>query len=178
MPIAYLSIGSNLGDRVSNIQQAVSLLKADNNIEILDSSSFYETEPWGGVSKKWYVNAAIKIETIFSPIELLRILQNVEAVLGRCRDEEVHWGDRILDIDILFYDDLIFQNELLTLPHKHLHKRAYVLVPLLEIEPDFIHPVINKTIIELHEDLENPEDVFLYGTVIEKLQDELQNYDS
>lgn len=174
MPVVYLSIGSNLGDRVSNIQQAVSLLKGDGGVEILAASSFYETEPWGGVRQNWYVNAAVKAKTELSPIELLRVVQNIEAMLGRCRKEEVRWGERILDIDILFYDDLIFHNEILIVPHKHLHERAYVLVPMLEIDPDFMHPVINKTIIELHEALENPEDVFLYGTVTgSKIPDEL-----
>ena len=165
MAVVYLSLGSNLGDRVSHIQQAANLLKADVGVEILATSSFYETEPWGGGSKNWFVNAAIKISTELSPIELLRVTQNVEAMLGRCRENETRWGERTLDIDILFYDDLVFGNEILTIPHKRLHKRAHVLVPMLEIAPDTIHPVIQKNITELHEALDYPEDVFLYGTV-------------
>ncbi len=166
MAIVYLSAGSNLGDRVSHIQQAASLLKADAGVEILDTSSFYETEPWGGGSKNWFVNAAIKIRTDLSPVELLRVLQNIEALLGRCREKETRWGERTLDLDILFYDDLIFDNEILSIPHKRLHKRAHVLVPMLEIASGMIHPVIQKNIVELHEALEDPEDVFLYGTVM------------
>lgn len=166
MAVVYLSIGSNLGDRVSHIQQAANLLKADIGVEILATSSFYETEPWGGGSKNWFVNAAIKIHTDLLPIELLRVTQNIEATLGRCREEETRWGERTLDIDILFYDDLVFHNEILSIPHKFLHKRAYVLVPMLEIAPNMVHPVIQKNIGELHEALEDPEDVFLYGTVM------------
>lgn len=170
MPIVYLSIGSNLDDRLSNIQQAVNLLKLDANIEVLSASSFYETEPWGGVCQNWFVNAAMKIKTELSSIELLRVVQNIEATLGRCREKEVRWGERILDIDILFYDDLVFQNEILIIPHKHLHQRAYVLVPMLEIASDFVHPIINKSITELHEALDDPEDVFLYGTVMGQIE--------
>ncbi len=165
MAIAYLSIGSNLGDRLSLIQQAANLLKTDAGVEILATSSFYETEPWGGVSKNWFVNAAIKIRTNLSPVELLRVTQHIEATLGRCRDTELRWGERTLDIDILFYDDLVFHNEILAIPHSLLHKRAYVLVPMLEIASDMIHPVLQKTVIEMHEALDNPEDVFLYGTL-------------
>lgn len=172
MPSAYLSIGSNLGDRVSNIQQAVNLLTADSSVEIVTTSSFYETEPWGGVHQNWFVNAAVEIKTELSPIELLRVLQNIEDRLGRCREKEVRWGERTLDIDILFYENLVFQNELLILPHKLLHKRAYVLVPMLEIASEAIHPVNNKTISQMHEELENPEDVFLYGTIMGKIADE------
>ena len=166
MAKVYLSLGSNIGDRLSNIQHAVHLLSADNNIELKEASTFYETEPWGGKTSTWFVNAVIEIVTSLKPIELLRVCQDVEARLGRNREQEEHWGNRPLDIDILFYDDLVFQNEILTLPHPLLCQRAFVLVPMLEIASDFVHPVFHKTISELHDELEDPEDVFLYGTVI------------
>lgn len=165
MSVAFLSLGSNKGDRLSVIQQAVNFLSADNSIEIAAASSFYETEPWGKKNQNWFVNAVIAVRTELSPVELLRVCQNIEARLGRKRESEEHWGERPIDIDILFYDNLIFSNEILTIPHKFVHKRAFALVPMLEIKANYVHPVLNKTISELHEELEDPEDVFLYGTI-------------
>ena len=165
MSVAFLSLGSNKGDRLSVIQQAVNFLSADNSIEIAVASSFYETEPWGKKNQNWFVNAVIAVRTELSPVELLRVCQDIEARLGRKRELEEHWGERPIDIDILFYDNLIFSNEILTIPHKFVHKRAFALVPMLEIKANYVHPVLNKTISELHEELEDPEDVFLYGTI-------------
>lgn len=165
MSIAFLSLGSNKGDRLSAIQQAVSFLSNDNSIEVAATSSFYETEPWGKKNQSWFVNAVIAIRTNLSPVELLRVCQDIETKLGRNRENEIRWGERSMDIDILFYDDLVISNEILTIPHKYVHERAFALVPMLEIKPNYIHPVLNKTILELHEELNDPEDVFLYGTV-------------
>ena len=165
MAIVYLSLGSNMGDRLSNIQQAVNLLSLDAGIEIIKTSSFYETEPWGVKNQNWFVNAVIKISTVLKPIELLRVINHTEERLGRCRERETRWGERALDIDILFYDDIIFESEILTIPHINLHNRAFVLVPMLEIAENYIHPVFEKTIMELYEDLKNPEEIFLYGTI-------------
>ncbi len=166
MSKAYLSLGTNMGDRLSNIQQAVRLLTSDNNIKLLRASSFYETQPWGLSEQNWFINAAIAVETELSPIELLRVCQNIEEKLGRIREGKPKWSERIIDIDILFYDDLIFKNEILEIPHKYVHKRAFALVPMIEVNADLKHPILNKTIMEMHEELENPEDVFLYGTVL------------
>lgn len=166
MARVYLSLGSNIGDRLSQIQQAVNFLTADNSIKLLASSAFYETEPWGLKPQKWFVNAAIAISTDLKPVELLRVCQSIEAKLGRNRDTEQHWGERKIDIDILFYDDLIMKNEILEIPHKHVHERAFALVPMLEIAPNLTHPVLKKTMLELHEELKSPEDVFLYGTIL------------
>lgn len=165
MSVAFLSLGSNMGDRLSLIQQAVSMLGLDNNIQIAATSSFYETEPYGKSDQPWFVNAVVAIRTELSPIELLRACQNVEAKLGRDRKKEERWGKRPIDIDILFYDNLVFSNEILTIPHKEVHKRAFALVPMLEIKSSYVHPVLGKNILELHEALEDPEDVFLYGTI-------------
>lgn len=165
MALVYLSLGSNKGDRLSQIQQAVNFLTSDNSIKLAASSAFYETEPWGFKKQPWFVNAAIAIHTELQPVELLRICQSIEAKLGRNREAEQKWGERAIDIDILFYDNLILKNEILEIPHKYVHQRAFALVPLLEISPNFMHPVLNKSILELHEALEDPEDVFLYGTI-------------
>ena len=166
MSKAYLSLGTNMGDRLSNIQQAVRLLTSDNNIKLLRASSFYETQPCGLNEKNCFINAAIAVETELSAIELLRVCQNIEEKLGRIREGKPKWSERIIDIDILFYDDLIFKNEILEIPHKYVHKRAFALVPMIEVNADLKHPILNKTIMEMHEELENPEDVFLYGTVL------------
>lgn len=164
MAIVYLCLGSNKGDRVGYVQQATSLLAAVDGISIVRTSSFYETQPWLEVETTWYVNAVIEIKTSLSPQDLLSECLRIEKQLGRNREKEGHHGDRTLDIDILFYGKEIFTEDNLQIPHKFIHQRAFTLVPMLELNPDFIHPVLGKTISELHDELENPEMVYLYGT--------------
>ena len=167
MAIVYLSLGSNYGDRIGYVQQATSLLGASDNIDIIRTSAFYETEPWGMESENWFVNAVVEIKTSLSPQDLLAESQRIEHQLGRKRDGSKGYSDRTIDIDILFYNKDIINEENLTIPHKFVHLRAFTLVPLLELIPNFEHPVLHKTISELHNDLENPEMVFLYGTRVE-----------
>jgi 2-amino-4-hydroxy-6-hydroxymethyldihydropteridine diphosphokinase len=165
MAIVYLSLGSNSGDRVGYLQQAASLIGAANDINVITSSSFYETEPWRMDSKNWFVNAVIQISTSLTPQDLLDVCKRIESQLGRKRDENSDkYSDRTIDIDILFYDNLITCNDNLTIPHPLIHKRAFVLVTMLEIAQDFVHPLFKKTISDLYDALENPEQVFLYGT--------------
>lgn len=170
MAIVYLSLGSNKGDRVGYIQQATSLLKGFEHINVVQSSSFYETEPWGVDSENWFVNAVIQVSTTLFPSALLKQCQKIESMLGRNRDSEGKYGDRTIDIDILFYDDKIISDETdgnkLIIPHPLLHERAFTLVPMLEIAPELVHPVYKKTMNTLYEELENPEMVYLYGTRI------------
>lgn len=165
MTVVYLSLGSNIDDRVGYIQQAVKLLQNDNSFKIVRTSTLYETEPWGNKKQNWFVNAVVEAKTTLSAVELLMLCQQVELALGRVREGVPRWGERTIDIDILFYGNEIVQLPELVVPHERLHERAFVLVPLLEIVPLLKHPVLNKTIIELHEDLPHPEDVYLYGTV-------------
>ncbi len=169
MAIVYLSLGSNCGDRIGYVQQATSLLGASDGISIIRTSAFYETEPWNMNSETWFVNAVLEIKTTLSPQDLLKECQRIEQQLGRKRtqDNQSGYSDRTIDIDILFYNKDIINEENLTIPHKYLHLRAFTLVPLLELIPNFEHPVLHKTISELHNDLENPEMVFLYGTRVE-----------
>ena len=166
MAITYLCLGSNKGDRVGYVQQATSLLGGIDGVKIIRTSSLYETQPWLEKETTWYVNAVIEIKTSLSAQDLLSECLRVETQLGRDRLQEGHFGDRTIDIDILFYDKEIINEENLQIPHKHLHQRAFTLVPLLELNPDFIHPEFSKSISELHEELENPEMVYLYGTRI------------
>jgi len=164
MTLVYLSLGSNKGDRVGYIQQATSLLNETKGISLIRTSAFYETEPWNTDTSNWFVNAVIEIKTSYSAYDLLKICNHIEAQLGRDREIEGFYGDRTIDIDILFYDNEIICTENLVIPHKYFHKRAFTLVPMLELSPDFVHPELNKTVMELHDELENPEMVFLYGT--------------
>lgn len=169
MAIAYLGLGSNKGDRVGYVQQATSLLGGVDDIKIVRTSSLYETEPWLEKDTTWFVNAVIEIKTSLSPQALLSECLRIEKQLGRQREVEGLYGDRTIDIDILFYDKEILNEEDLQIPHKYLHQRAFTLVPMLELNPDFIHPELGKSVSDLHEDLENPEMVYLYGTRIDGL---------
>lgn len=164
MSIAYLCLGSNIEDRVSYIQQATNLLVETKLVNLIRSSTLYETEPWGNKDQSWFLNAVIEVKTSLEPKELLELCLSVEHKLGRTRDVSDKWGARKIDIDILLYGDLIYEDEKLTIPHKHLQGRAFALVPLLELIPDYIHPKYKRSLIDLHEALENPEDVYLYGT--------------
>lgn len=166
MALVYLSLGSNKGDRVGYIQQANSLLNGFESINVVQSSSLYETEPWGVESENWFVNAVVQVRTSLSPRLLLAQCQKVEALLGRNREQEGKYGDRNIDIDILFYDNLIMNEPDLVIPHKYMHERAFTLVPMLELAPEMIHPVFKKSMNDLYEELENPEMVYLYGTRI------------
>lgn len=167
MAIVYLSLGSNKGDRIGYVQQATSLLGAVEGISIIRTSAFYETEPWNMNSETWFVNAVVELKTSLSPHDLLAECKRIEQQLGRKEKITNTYQDRTIDIDILLYGKDIINEENLIIPHKYLHLRAFTLVPLLELIPDFEHPVLHKSIIDLHNDLENPEMVFLYGTRVE-----------
>ena len=167
MAIVYLCLGSNKGDRVGYVQQATRILGEIEGIKIVRTSSLYETQPWLEKETTWYVNAVLEIKTSLSPQELLSACLRVEKQLGRNRDAEGKYGDRTIDIDILFYGKDILKENDLEIPHEFVHQRAFTLVPMLELNPDFIHPTLNKSVADLHEELENPEMVFLYGTRVD-----------
>ncbi len=142
----FLSLGSNLGDRILNIRNT--LEKINNNIgKIKNISKYYETEPWGFNTDNWFINIVIEIETNYSAEILLQKIQEIERKIGR-RQKTIKsaYSSRIIDIDILFFENLILKNQNLQIPHKHLHKRLFVLKPLNDIASDFIHPIFNKTI--------------------------------
>ena len=168
----YISLGSNQGDRVGFIQQAVQLFKDNEHIRIIECSSLYETQPVGSDSGEWFVNAVIAIETDLSAVELFTICHSIEQRLLSLHLAEKMPGSpnkkrdagKIIDIDILFYGDKILENDDLKIPHSMIQKRAYTLVPLLEIAPEFTHPKLAKTIAQLHEELPLPELIYLYGT--------------
>lgn len=165
MIIAYIGVGSNIGDRIGYIQQAHCLLNDTEGVNVLESSSLYETEPVGYKHQEWFINAVLKIKTNLIPEELLNQCLRIEKQLGRTRQIDMPKnGPRTLDLDILFYDNKVITNKIIEIPHPRIHQRAYALVPLLELDADLVHPVFAKTVTELHDGLEEPEEVYLYGT--------------
>ncbi len=155
MPVVYLGIGSNIGDREDNCLKAISLLE-ENGLKITKRSSLHETEPWGVKDQPQFVNMAVEAETDLSPRELLVILKKIENAMGRLPEKK--WGPRIIDIDILMYDDLKINEADLTVPHPLMHERAFVLVPLSEIAPEKVHPALHKTVSELLNQKTSPDD--------------------
>jgi 2-amino-4-hydroxy-6-hydroxymethyldihydropteridine diphosphokinase len=141
---SYLGIGSNLGNRIKNLEIVISSLSMHPDIKVNAFSSFYETEPVGYKKQGWFINQAIQIETSLSPPDLLKVTQKIEEDLGRKRT--IKWGPRTVDIDILLYSDLIMHDFSLRIPHPHLTKRRFVLVPLAEIAPFLIHPILGENI--------------------------------
>ncbi|WP_293711191.1 2-amino-4-hydroxy-6-hydroxymethyldihydropteridine diphosphokinase [uncultured Parabacteroides sp.] len=148
MAIVYLALGTNIGNKRRNMITAAALL-AERVGDVLALSGFYETEPWGFQSDNTFLNAALQLETSLSPLELLKATQQIELEMGRTQKSNGAYHDRIIDIDILLYDDLILQTPELTLPHPLMHERQFVMEPLAEIAPDVIHPVFKKPVISL-----------------------------
>ena len=150
MAIAYLGLGTNVGNKRRNMITAAALL-AERVGDILALSGFYETEPWGFESENFFLNAAVKLKTSFSPLEVLQITQQIEKELGRTEKSNGVYHDRIIDIDILLYEDEVLQIPELTLPHPLMHERKFVMDPLAEIAPFVVHPVLKERIIDLKE---------------------------
>jgi 2-amino-4-hydroxy-6-hydroxymethyldihydropteridine diphosphokinase len=147
MSLSYIGLGSNIGDKADNIRKALEILDQFDGSKVVKVSSFYETEPVGYEDQDWFVNAVAQIETDLSPEQLLILFKKVENLIGR--KDRIRWGPREIDLDLLFYDQMIINNPDLIVPHPRLHERAFVLAPLAEIAPDFVHPIIKKTIAEL-----------------------------
>ena len=148
MAIAYLALGTNIGNKRRNMITAAALL-AERVGDVLALSGFYETEPWGFQSENTFLNAALQLETSLSPLGLLEATQQIEVEMGRTQKSNGTYHDRIIDIDILLYDDLILQTPELTLPHPLMQDRRFVMEPLLEIAPNMVHPVFKKTVVSL-----------------------------
>lgn len=148
MATAYLSLGTNLGEKKRNITKAAGLL-AERVGTILALSPFYESLPWGFVSENDFLNAALAVETPLSPFRLLDVTQQIEREMGRTPTPSGPYQDRIIDIDILLYEDFILNTPRLTLPHPLMHKRSFAIVPLAGIAPRLLHPVLGKSIGEL-----------------------------
>jgi len=149
--IAYIGLGSNLGDRAETLIAAAKLIDQIDGVHVIRLSRFVETEPVGGPEDQpRFMNAAVKIETTLLPEQLLVELQKIERELGRCRrDNEELWGPRTCDLDVLLMGKLVVETEELKIPHPRMHERAFVLQPLAEIAPGALHPTLGKTVAEL-----------------------------
>ena len=161
--VVFLGLGSNLGNRLENIKKGIKELKKSKKIKILKISSIYETEPWEMETQERFLNLVVKVETGFPPLQLLEFLEETEKKLGR--ESKNDKAARTIDIDILFYNDLIFHTERLVVPHPLLHKRRFVLVPLAEIEPELEHPQPHKDIKTILENLDDKSEVKLYQKI-------------
>ncbi len=148
---AFIGIGSNLGVPAENCEKAICLLSASPGIEVVARSSLYESEPVGKTDQNWFVNTAVAIQTSLAPEALLDAIFEIEKAFGRERREK--WGPRIIDLDLLAYEDRVLHSEALTLPHPEMTKRRFVLLPLSEFAGDYLHPIENKTIHRLLKEL-------------------------
>jgi 2-amino-4-hydroxy-6-hydroxymethyldihydropteridine diphosphokinase len=145
--ISYIALGSNKGDRFERLSEAIREINSDKNNSIEKASSIYETLPFGYKDQGNFYNAAIKIKTGYSLMELLDTLKAIEKKMGI--GNGMKWGPREIDLDILFYNDLVYSNERITIPHKEVANRDFVLLPLCEIAPDLYHPALNQKICDI-----------------------------
>jgi 2-amino-4-hydroxy-6-hydroxymethyldihydropteridine diphosphokinase len=143
--IVYLALGTNLGDRLANLKQAIASLTPQ--MEVKAKSSVYETPPWGYEDQPKFLNQVVKVKTYLEPEALLKHLKRLEVALGR--KESFQNGPRLIDIDVLFFDDTVVNTSSLVIPHPRLHERAFVLLPLMDIAPDLVHPVNKKSVSEM-----------------------------
>ncbi len=152
MSIAYIALGSNLGDKEKNLRRAL-LLLTQQGVEVVRVSSFLSTEPYGVTDQPQFLNAVACVRTSLAPLALLDVLLATELAMGRVRLR--HWGERNIDLDLLLYEDVVLDTPRLRLPHPDMQNRDFVLLPLAEIAPELKHPTLQKTIYELKENLMN-----------------------
>ena len=140
--IVYLALGSNLGNRAANLKEALASLSPQ--MEVKAKSKVYETPPWGHTEQEKFFNQVVMVKTYLEPEPLLKHLKRLEVALGR--KASFQNGPRLIDIDILFYDDLVLESPALVIPHPHVHERGFVLLPMLDIAPDLVHPVKQRSV--------------------------------
>ena len=143
---AYVALGSNLGDKEANLRRALELLE-ERGVEVVKTSSFICTEPYGVTDQPQFLNGVCEVRTSLVPLALLHTLLEVEQEMGRVRLR--HWGERNIDLDLLLYEDVVMDTEELKLPHPDMQNRDFVLLPLAEIAPELVHPILQKSIEEL-----------------------------
>ncbi len=154
MTTAYIAIGSNLGDKYENCLKGVGKIDALEQTRVVAVSKFYRTEPVDFLDQAWFVNGALKIETVLAPLLLIQRLKETERLLGQM-EKEVRFGPRIIDLDIILYGNTVMDTEVLTIPHPRMHKRCFVLKPLCDIAAETVHPVLGETMDRLLKCIEN-----------------------
>jgi len=157
---AFIGIGSNLGDRRANCREARERIQGLPTTRVVKESSLYESEPHGD-AKTWFGNSVVEIETELGAPDLLKRLKSIEETMGRKRVKGKRWGSRIIDLDILFYNNEIIDKRNLKVPHPRLPSRRFVLVPLSELAPQFVHPALNATVSEMLATIKDPKKVHL-----------------
>ena len=150
MSIAYIALGSNLGDKEKNLRRAIMLLM-QQGIDVEKVSSFISTEPYGVTDQPRFLNAVCRVRTLLTPLALLDVLLATELAMGRVRLR--HWGERNIDLDLLLYEDVVMDVPRLHLPHPDMQNRDFVLLPLAEIAPELVHPTLKRTIQDLKDSL-------------------------
>lgn len=156
----FLGLGSNINDRLKYLNTAASLIGSCSNIETVEVSSVYETEPWGIKEQGSFLNRVMKVNTSFTPEELLDFVKEAEKKAGR--KERRKWYEREIDIDILFFGNMVLESERFSIPHKEVQNRKFVLVPMCELDGEFIHPVLKKTMNELLKITKDISEVCIY----------------
>jgi 2-amino-4-hydroxy-6-hydroxymethyldihydropteridine diphosphokinase len=151
MKTAYIGIGSNLGEKLENCKQAINLMGQMPDSNVTAQANYYLSEPVGVTGQDWYLNTVISIATDLSPHDLLEKLLKIERSLGRVRLKK--WEARIIDLDLLLFDLDIIKSERLSVPHPLMHQRRFVLKPMIDLSPELKHPILNKTMAELLDDL-------------------------
>ena len=165
MKAVYIGLGSNMGDRIGLVRQALALLDREPDIAVRRVSSYFLTAPQGYEQQAWFVNAVAELETSLTPPDLLLRLQSVENRLGRKRTR--HWGPRTIDLDLLFFGSEIIEAPHLTVPHPRAAERRFVMAPLVELAPAAVHPVLRKTFAELLQELGDEQPITSIGTDLE-----------
>ncbi|MBO8153457.1 2-amino-4-hydroxy-6-hydroxymethyldihydropteridine diphosphokinase [Thermovirga sp.] len=150
MSLVAISMGSNLGNRLSSLRKAILLLKKEG-FNIIKTSDVFETPPFGVTNQPRFLNACLLMDTEINPADLLEKLKKIENEVGRI--QRFRWGPREIDLDIIFYDEKVIDGPSLKVPHPHMHERPFVLIPLKQISPQWVHPILKKTVEQMAEDL-------------------------
>lgn len=150
---AFIGVGSNLGDRYENILSAEKKINSSDNCKVVELSKIYETEPFGYIDQDRFLNCVFEVKTLLTPLQFINLLLKIEKLLKR--ERAIRWGPRTIDLDILFYDDIITSFEEAVIPHPRMHERMFVLKPLCDLAPYYVHPVINERCYRIAEKLES-----------------------